>query len=64
LAPKLSLNNLVRLVNWSNEFLGRRDTNWIYPVPVIRDKQITTGNSAAYHDTEDENSKGDKLPRH
>jgi hypothetical protein len=25
MAPRMCLNNLDRLVNWSNEFLGRRD---------------------------------------
>jgi hypothetical protein len=26
-APKMQLNNLDRLVNWSNKFLARRETN-------------------------------------
>jgi hypothetical protein len=37
LAPMMRLNNLARLVNWSNEFLGRRDNDWIYQVPIIWD---------------------------
>jgi hypothetical protein len=32
-APGMHLNNLDRLVNWSNEFLGRRDTDQIYLIP-------------------------------
>ena len=32
-APKVQLNNLDRLVNWSNEFLGRRDNDRVYPFP-------------------------------
>ncbi len=63
-APKMRLNNLDRLVNWSNEFLGRRDTDGIYPVPIIRDEQVAMGNPAADRDIEDENSKGGQPPRH
>ncbi len=57
-APKMRINNLDRLVNWSNEFLGRRDTDGIYPVPIIRDEQVAMGYPAADRDIEDENSKG------
>jgi hypothetical protein len=32
-APKMQLNNLDRLENWSNEFLGRRDNDRVYPSP-------------------------------
>ena len=53
----LQLNNLDRLVNWSNEFLGRRDTNRVYPVP------ITMGNLEADWDAEDKNSNGGQ-PKH
>ncbi len=35
-APKMQLNNLDRLVNWSNEFIGRRDNDWVYLVPIDR----------------------------
>jgi hypothetical protein len=63
-APKMRLNSLDRLVNWSNEFHGRRDTDRIYPVPIIRDEHITMGNSAADRDTEDENSKRGQPTRH
>jgi hypothetical protein len=61
-APKMRLNNLDRLVNWSNEFLGRTDTDRIYPVPIIRDKQVVMGTSAVDRDMEGENSKGVGLP--
>ncbi len=64
LTPKMRLKNLERLVNWSNEFLGRRDTDRIYPVHIIEDEQIAMWNSAADRDTEDENSKGVQLTRH
>ncbi len=46
-APKMQLNNLDRLVNWSNEFLGRRDTDRVYPVSIIRDEQVAMGNLVA-----------------
>jgi hypothetical protein len=36
---EVQLNILDRLVNWSNEFLGRRDTERIYPAPVDRNVQ-------------------------
>jgi hypothetical protein len=38
-APKVQLNNLDRLVNWSNEFLGRRDNDRVYPIPINRNVQ-------------------------
>ncbi len=38
-----SLNNLDRLVNWSNELLSRRDYDRTYPVPIIRDEQFIMG---------------------
>ena len=38
-APRMQLNILDGLVNWSNEFLGRRDTERIYPAPVDRNVQ-------------------------
>ncbi len=37
LAPMMRLNNLDRLKNWFNEFLGRRDNDRIYQVPIIWD---------------------------
>jgi hypothetical protein len=42
-APMASLNNLDRLVNWSNELLIRRDYDRTYPVPIIRDEQFIMG---------------------
>ncbi len=62
-APKKQLNNLDRLVNWSNEFLGRRDTDRVYPVPIIRNEQDVVGNSTTDLNVENENSKGGK-PKH
>ncbi len=59
----MQLNNLDRLVNWSNEFLVRRDTDGVYPVPIIRNEQVAMGNSTADQDAEDENSKGGQ-PKH
>jgi hypothetical protein len=47
-APKMQLNNLDRLVNWSNEFLGRRDTDRVYPVSIIRDEQVAVGAQDLY----------------
>jgi hypothetical protein len=44
-APKVQLNNLDRLVNWSNEFLGRRDNDRVYPVPMNRNEQAARGSS-------------------
>jgi hypothetical protein len=38
-APKVQLNNLDRIMNWSNEFLGRRDNDRVYPVPMDRNWQ-------------------------
>jgi hypothetical protein len=35
-APRVQINNLDRLVTWSNEFLGRRDNDRVYPAPIIR----------------------------
>ncbi len=35
-APRVRINNLDRLVTWSNEFLGRRDNERVYPVPITR----------------------------
>jgi hypothetical protein len=63
-APKIHLNNLDRLVNWSKEFLARRDTDRIYPLPIIRDEQIAMGTSAVDRDMEGDNSKGDQPPWH
>jgi hypothetical protein len=40
-APKVQLNN-DRLVNWSNEFFGRRDNDRVYPVPINRNEQAAS----------------------
>jgi hypothetical protein len=39
-APKMQLNNLDRLVNWS-----RRDNDRVYPVPIDRNVQAARGSS-------------------
>jgi hypothetical protein len=59
-APKMQLNNLDRLVSWSNV---RRDTDRVHPVPIIRNEQVAMGNSTADQEAEDENSKGGQ-PKH
>jgi hypothetical protein len=55
-APKVQLNNLDRLVNWSNEFLGRRDNDQVYPVPINRNEQTARGSST----TVDMNGRGEQ----
>ncbi len=62
-APKMKLNNLDRLVNWSNQFLGRRDTDRVYPVPIIRNEQAAMGSSMTNLNVEDKNGKGGR-PKH
>ncbi len=58
-APKVQINNLDRLVNWSNEFLGRRDNDRVYPVPIIRGEQASRNNSTTVDiNVEKENNKG------
>ncbi len=44
-APRVQINNLDRLVNWSNEFLGRRDNDRVYPAPIVRGEQTTRDSS-------------------
>ncbi len=57
-APKVQINNLDRLVNCSNEFLGRRDDR-VYPVPIIRDEQAARNSSTAVDmSMDEENNKG------
>jgi len=46
-APRASLNNLDRLVNWSNEFLAGRDNDRAYPAPIIRDEQFIMRGSSS-----------------
>ena len=58
-APKVQINNLDRLVNWSNEFLGRRDNDRVYPVPIIRGKQAARNSSTTVDmSVDEENNKG------
>ncbi len=55
----MQLNNLDRLVNWSIEFLSRRDNNWVYPVPINRNVQAARGSSTTVDmNVEEENNKG------
>ena len=44
-APRVQINNLDRLVTWSNEFLGRRDNDRVYPVPVTGGEQAARASS-------------------
>ncbi len=58
-APRVQINNLDRLVTWSNEFLGRRDNDRVYPVPITRGKQATRASSTMVDMNVDEgNDKG------
>ncbi len=44
-APRVQINNLDRLVTWSNEFLRRRDNDRVYPVPITGGKQAARASS-------------------
>jgi hypothetical protein len=58
-APKVQINNLDRLVNWSNEFLGRRDNDRVYPVPIIRGEQAARNSSTTVDmNVDEENNRG------
>jgi hypothetical protein len=58
-APKVQINNLDRLVNWSNEFLGRRDNGRVYPVSIVRGEQTTRNSSTTVDmNVDEENNKG------
>ncbi len=58
-APRVQINNLDRLVTWSNEFLGRRDNARVYPVPITRGEQATRASSTTVDMNVDEgNDKG------
>jgi hypothetical protein len=58
-APRVRINNLDRLVTWSNEFLGRRDNERVYPVPISRGEQATRASSTTVDMNVDEgNDKG------
>ncbi len=59
-APRGQINNLDRLVTWSNEFLGRRDNYRVYPAPIVRGEQTTRGSSITVDmNVAEENEKGD-----
>ena len=62
--PKVQLNNLDRLVNWSNEFLGRRDNDRVYPVPINRNEQATRGSSTTVDMNVDEENIRRGQPKH
>ena len=63
-APKVQLDNLDRLVNWSNEFLGRRDNDRIYPVPIDRNVQAARGSSTTVNMNVDEEHNKGGQPKH
>jgi hypothetical protein len=63
-APKVQLNNLDRLVNWSNEFLGRRDNDRVYPDPSDRNGQAARGSSTTVDMNEDEENNRGGQPKH
>jgi hypothetical protein len=55
-APKVQINNLDRLMNWSNEFLGRRDNDRVYPVPI---NSVARGSSTTVDmNVDKENNRG------
>ncbi len=57
--PGCRYNNLDRLVTWSNEFLGRRDNEGVYPVPITRGEQATRASSTTVDmNVDEENNKG------
>jgi hypothetical protein len=62
-AQKVHINNLDRLVNWSNEFLGRRDNDRLYPVPIIRGEQAARNSSTTVDMNEDEENNKGGQPR-
>jgi hypothetical protein len=57
-APKVQINNLDRLVNWSNEFLGRRDNNRVYPVPSSGASRLRGSSTTVDMNVDEENNKG------
>jgi hypothetical protein len=61
-APGTCLNNADGLVSWSNELLGRGDTDQVYLVPIIKGEQVAMGVTAADRDAEDENSRRRSTP--
>jgi hypothetical protein len=63
-APRVQLNNLDRLVNWSNEFLGRRDNNRVYPAPINRNVQAARGSLTTVDMNVDEENNRAGQPKH
>jgi hypothetical protein len=63
LAPRVQINNLDRLVTWSNEFLGRRDSERVYPVPITRCEQATRASSTTVDMNVDEEKNKGCQPR-
>jgi hypothetical protein len=60
-APRVQINNLDRLVTWSNEFLGRRDNERVYPAPIVRGEQTIRGSSTTVDiNVAEENEKGNR----
>jgi hypothetical protein len=58
-APRVQINNLDRLVTWSNKFLGRRDNERVYPAPIVRGEQTTRDSSTTVDmNVVEENKKG------
>ncbi len=53
-----------RFVNWYNEFLGRRDNDLFYPIPIDRNGQAARGSSTTVDmNVDKENNKGGQ-PKH
>jgi hypothetical protein len=63
LAPRVQINNLDRLVTWSNEFLGRRDNDRVYPVPITGGEQATRASSTTVDMNADEGNNKGGQPR-
>ncbi len=58
-APRVQINNLDRLVTWSNEFLGRRNNERVYPAPIVRGEQTSRDSSITVDmNVVEENEKG------
>jgi hypothetical protein len=55
-------DSLERVVKGSNKFLGRRDMDQIYQVPIIRGEQVAMGDLAADRDMEDKHSRRRSTP--
>jgi hypothetical protein len=62
-APRVQINNLDRLVTWSNEFLGRRDNDRVHPVPITGGEQATRASSTTVDMKVDEGNNKGGQPR-